>query len=212
MIFDDSWNEVLEPDLEQGRIVERSLEYMLSWIIDTPATLERRVVAEYPNGGKDIATVEVSPEIGHWVATLENGDTLPFIPYVPDGADKSQPIVVTSIYESYEPYSEEELESRRLKAEEELAKAQREAKNEALLLSLEAWQEERADETQTLGEVLLALGEVGEIAATAQAQEEVVQSLMLAVAELGSLVATLLPEAGTIPEMEEEQWQTSTTD
>lgn len=235
MIYDKDWNELENPDLEAGYLTRQEIGYTAQWVIDTPAVFERRVIAEYPNGGKDVKSVEVSPEVGHWEAIDDNGLSLPFAIEAPIKADKSKPHYLVARCDIYKPYTPEELEARALEAAQAKAKAEQEAEQKALLLGLGKWQEKREKEiekitkaqqdftdhfddsvatTETVQSVLLALGEVGEMAANAQTQEEVVQSLMLAIAELGGMVAALLsePEPETTPEMEEEPWQTSIID
>lgn len=258
MIYDENWNEVENPDLEAGYVTQHEIAYVAQWVIDSPAIYERQIVAEYPNGGKDVKTVEISPEVGHWEAVSETGLSLPFDIEAPSHADKTKPHHLVAFCEIYKPYTSEELEARALEAAEKQAKAQRDAENEALLLGLGEWQTQRIEEieklkraqletnntskeqatdiqnqerrlsaaeeitkhfddnvasTETVQSVLLALGEVGEMAASSSGQEELMEAVMLAVAELGEMVAALMPETDTAtPETEEETWQTSITD
>lgn len=222
MIYDENWNEVVEPDLTLGHIEEQEIEYALVWSVDKPAIFERQVIAEYPNGGKDVATVEVSPEVGHWQATLSDGGPLPFNPEVPATASKSQVTSVSSMVEVYTLYTEEELEARKLEAKQEQEETKRLAKREALLLGLEEWQNEHErqlkdvaqaqDETANknterdvqVANVMIALGELGELSAEVPNQTELVEALMMAVAELGEIVATLTAEPESEPEAKPE--------
>lgn len=55
------------PDLDDGELIDHVFEINYRYIVDVEAVKEKRVIKEYPNGGKDVEFVEVSPEEGHWV-------------------------------------------------------------------------------------------------------------------------------------------------
>lgn len=60
------------------------------WVVDENAVTERRVVREYPNGGKDVETVETSPEKGHWEVKGPNGKDFTDVVDVPKLASRQR--------------------------------------------------------------------------------------------------------------------------
>lgn len=72
-----------------GRFYPAKMELTATWEVTEEAVTERRVVREYPNGGKDIETVVVSPERGEWRVSNGAGSDLTGLVDVPEWADKS---------------------------------------------------------------------------------------------------------------------------
>lgn len=233
MIYDENWNKIDTPDLNAGYLVRKDVEYYARYVVDTPAVVERQIVKEYPNGGKEIKTVVIAPEVGHWEAVFENGLSAPFEIEAPAHVDKTRSYCLVATLDVYKPYTAEELESKAQQIEEERTKAERTAKYEALLLGLEEWQQdhdkslsklnqalieaknsnterdtvignqntrllsaeevtrhldEKVSETETMQSALMALGELGEMAADYANSDELFSVLLAAVAELGEMV------------------------
>ena len=52
-IFDTEGNEITNPDIEKGELAYESLRVIHTWVIDVEERTHEKVIAEYPNGGKD---------------------------------------------------------------------------------------------------------------------------------------------------------------
>ena len=56
------------------------------YIVDSEAITHEEVIAEYPNGGKDIVIVVDIPERGHWETRLDTGEIIDFNGTIPEDA------------------------------------------------------------------------------------------------------------------------------
>lgn len=73
-----------------GRFYEADLGFIATYEMLSPEVTERRVVREYPNGGKDVETFVVSPEVGKWAVETDGGIDVSGLVEVPSWAEKSQ--------------------------------------------------------------------------------------------------------------------------
>lgn len=181
--FDAQWNEVADPDADAGRLEPQTRPVTHRWVVDVAEKSHEEVVAEYPNGGKDVAIVVDAEEEGHWETFLEDGTAVDFEDAIPGDAPHGQDVPGYQQYLLYTPYTDDELEEiarRKAEAEELRAKAE---EREAYL--------EQAPQAQE--DVMDALAEVGEVAAdNATSSEEVMDALT----ELAAIVAGLSDAAG----------------
>lgn len=79
-----------------GELIEAMMEFTAVWEVIEKAVTERRIVREYPNGGKDVETVVVSPEKGRWVVVGPGGYDVTGRVEVPSWASQSQSPVIFS--------------------------------------------------------------------------------------------------------------------
>nr|DAE60819.1 MAG TPA: hypothetical protein [Caudoviricetes sp.] len=130
-IYDECMNEIKEPDIELGRIEERSKPIVYRYIVDVEEQTHEVVIAEYPNGGKDIEYVVDIPEEGHWEASDEDGEIIETDYEMPDDYPHELTFATEHRWLVYVPYTAEELEDieteRRLALEERLRVEEREA-------------------------------------------------------------------------------------
>lgn len=110
-IFDEHWNEIVNPDAEFGKIEEIHKTLVYTWVVESPEQTHEEVIAEYPEtGGKDIRIVVDSPEKGYWDIKDMDGNDLPISQIVPDDWSKSTvPVDKETTLYIYRPYTEEEL-------------------------------------------------------------------------------------------------------
>lgn len=175
-IFDTEGNEITNPDIEKGELAYESLRVIHTWVIDVEERTHEKVIAEYPNGGKDVEIVIDVEEQGHWETRDEEGNVVDFDGIIPDDMPHENPVEDIWQFQRYRVYTEEELEEiAQLKAEAEAA-AEKAEEREAFLDGAH----ERMDNAE------LGMGELGVMAANSAAS---IEDLMVAVAELGALVA-----------------------
>lgn len=175
-ILDIDGNEITNPDLEKGVLANEQMRVVHTWIVDVEEEAHEEVVAEYPNGGKDVAIVVDVEERGHWETRGEDGRAVDFDGIIPDDMPHESPVNDIWVFQRYRVYTEDELAAiARQKAEAEAAAAKK-AEREAFLEEAP----ERMDDAE------MAMGELGVMAADNAVS---IDDLMVAVAELGALVA-----------------------
>ncbi len=108
--YDENGKIIENPNLEAGTLVGIQVNVMHEWIVDELAEFEEKVIAEYPNGGKDVAVVEVKPEVGHWITTDQHGNVIPFEKGCPDDWRETAPIPDIIEAQVYHEYTPEEIE------------------------------------------------------------------------------------------------------
>ncbi len=86
IILDENNNPLINPDLTKGQLYSEWRSVFHRYVVDAEAESHEEVVAEYPNGGKDVAIVIDVPEKGHWETRLESGDLVDFSGTIPDDA------------------------------------------------------------------------------------------------------------------------------
>lgn len=175
-IFDIEGNEIEKPDLEKGRLFYEEKTVIHTWIVDVEEQAHEEIVAEYPNGGKDIAIVVDVEEQGHWETRDEEGNVIDFDGLIPD--DMPHEIIVKDVwkFQRYRVYTEEDLAEIAKRKEEAETAAAKAAEREEFLEGAP----DRMDNAE------MGMGELGVMAANGSAS---IEDLMVAVAELGALVA-----------------------
>lgn len=123
VIYDNKWNVIENPDLEAGKVENKYRPVTHKWVVDVEEITKEVVVAEYPNGGKDIEYVVEVPEEGHWETYLEDGTKINFDGKIADDLPHEQPVSDYEKYGLYIQYTKEELDK--------IAKAKEEAKEQA---------------------------------------------------------------------------------
>lgn len=142
-VFDEEMNEISEPDLEIGRLEERSKPITHHYVIDVEEVTHEEVIAEYPNGGKDVIFVVDVEEEGHWEARDEDGNIVESTDVIPDDAPHELDIPSMYRWLAYVPYTAEELaEIEAAKRVEAEAQAEAEAR-EAFLVAAPSIQAEQ---------------------------------------------------------------------
>lgn len=97
IVLDENNKPLIDPDLSKGQITEETRSVFHRYIVDSEAVTHEEVVAEYPNGGKDVAIVIDVPEQGHWETCLESGELIEFSGDIPDDAPHD------TVLEDHEP-------------------------------------------------------------------------------------------------------------
>lgn len=108
-VFDEEMNEISEPDLELGRLEERSKPIIHHYVVDVEEVTHEEVIREYPNGGKDVIFVADVEEEGHWEARDEDGNIVDSADVIPDDAPHELDIPSVHRWLVYVPYTSEEL-------------------------------------------------------------------------------------------------------
>ena len=175
-IFDIDGNEIENPELEKGELSYEKMRAVHTWIVDVEEQTHEEVVAEYPNGGKDVAIVIDVEEQGHWETRDHSGKIVDFDGFIPDDMPHENPVEDIWQFQRYRVYTEDELAEIAKRKEEAEAAAAKAAEREEFLEEAP----ERMDNAET------AMGELGAMAASGSAG---IEELMAAVAELGALVA-----------------------
>lgn len=175
-IFDIDGNEIENPELEKGELSFEQVRVVHTWIVDVEEESHEEVVAEYPNGGKDVAIVIDVEEQGHWETRDHSGKIVDFDGFIPDDMPHENPVEDIWQFQRYRVYTEDELAEIAKRKEEAEAAAAKAAEREEFLEDAP----ERMDNAET------AMGELGAMAASGSAG---IEELMAAVAELGALVA-----------------------
>lgn len=127
MLFaiDENTNQfVKNADLSLGSVTEHVFEIQLQWIETAPAEKEMVVLAEYPNGGKDVKFVEIKPAEGHWKITCDGEDVPDSWPIdtvidfdkLPTGANDTSTVSVQGYY--YHWFTADEIIEYQKKKEE----------------------------------------------------------------------------------------------
>lgn len=123
IINTETGEHIKEYNAELGKVQTKEFNVEYRYVVDRPAVRETRVVAEYPNGGKDIATVEIEPEKGHWEVVNDFGKVLDYpIQYDTKGFDKTKTIPDVYKITYFTPFTETEIkkiEAEKAKLEEE---------------------------------------------------------------------------------------------
>lgn len=109
IVLDENMNEISEPDLDAGWLEEHSIGVSHRYIVDVEEVAHEEVVAEYPNGGKDVEYVVDIEEQGHWETRDRDGNLIDIGVIVPDDAPKEQTISDTYQFFIYKPYTPDEL-------------------------------------------------------------------------------------------------------
>ena len=177
-IFDIEGNEITitNPELEKGELFYEQMRVIHTWIVDIEEQTHEEVVAEYPNGGKDVAIVIDVEEQGHWETRDHSGKIVDFDGSIPDDMPHENPVEDIWQFQRYRAYTEDELAEIAKRKEEAEAAAAKAAEREEFL--------EGAPERMDNAEI--GMGELGVMAANGSAS---IGDLMVAVAELGALVA-----------------------
>lgn len=175
-IFDIDGNEIENPELEKGELSFEQVRVVHTWIVDVEEESHEEVVAEYPNGGKDVAIVIDVEEQGHWETRDHSGNIVDFDGLIADDMPHENPVEDIWQFQRYRVYTEDELAEIAKRKEEAEAAAAKAAEREEFL--------EGAPERMDNAEI--GMGELGVMAANGSAS---IEDLMVAVAELGALVA-----------------------
>lgn len=175
-IFDIDGKEIENPELEKGELSCEQVRVVHTWIVDVEEEAHEEVVAEYPNGGKDVAIVVDVEERGHWETRGEDGRAVDFDGFIPDDMPHENPVEDIWQFQRYRVYTEDELAEIAKRKEEAAAAAAKAAEREEFL--------EGAPDRMDNAEI--GMGELGVMAANGSAS---IEDLMVAVAELGALVA-----------------------
>lgn len=112
-----------DADTELGYLTQESKQVKHEWIVDSEEEGEWEVIAEYPEtGGKDVEWKVTKPEEGHWKTTELDSD-VEVTDFDGEIADDWPHDVATPdvfFYQTYHPYTEEELQERKKQEEESL--------------------------------------------------------------------------------------------
>ena len=142
-VFDKEMNEIPEPNLEFGRLEERSKPITHHYVVDVEEVTHEEVLREYPNGGKDVIFVVDVEEEGHWEASDEEGNIVDSTDVIPDDAPHELDIPSVHRWIAYIPHTQEEIEAIK-EAERAEAEALAEAEaREAFLAQAPAIQAEQ---------------------------------------------------------------------
>lgn len=76
--LDENDNLLTDPDLSKGLINSDWRRVFHRYVVDAEEKSHEEVVAEHPNGGKDVAVGVDVPERGHWETHLESGELVDF--------------------------------------------------------------------------------------------------------------------------------------
>lgn len=109
IIFDENGNVIQNPDLNVGRLEERTLNVIHTYIVDSEEEGHYVTIAEYPNGGKDVEWVVDKPEQHRIETRDENGDVVKHYDGDPGYVSKLEPTKDVWVYQVYIQYTEEEL-------------------------------------------------------------------------------------------------------
>lgn len=107
IILDENNNPLTDPDLSKGRLIDDWRRVFHRYVVDAEAISHEEVVAEYPNGGKDVAIVIDAPEQGHWETRLESGELIDFDGTVPDDAPRDSVLEDLEPVQRYRAYNAE---------------------------------------------------------------------------------------------------------
>lgn len=128
-IFDEQGNIIENPDLTQGRLVPDYRPVIHRYIITQEEQGHYDVIAEYPNGGKDVAWKIDVPEVGHWATYDLNNKEIEFDGVIPDDAPHELEIAGVEEVMIYILNTGEEEPSKEYVTYDELAAAIREGVN-----------------------------------------------------------------------------------
>ena len=98
------------PAPEDGSLIRNVFTYIYKFVVEKEAVTEERVVAEYPNGGKDVEFIEVQPVEGYWEILDLDGNKLdwPVDEKITNTLDKNRPNKVRSEGYIFHKYDEQE--------------------------------------------------------------------------------------------------------
>lgn len=120
-IIDERGNRVDSPDLDGGRLVREERPIFHRYEVVREEEGHHEVVAEYPNGGKDVEWVVDVPEEGRWVAYDADGAEVETDAVIPDDAPHEMEIPDVDSFYRYVLLTAEELAERaRAKAQAEI--------------------------------------------------------------------------------------------
>lgn len=108
-ILDEKGRSVDSPDMDAGRLVEGSRPIYHRFEVTQHEQGHYETVAEYPNGGKDVAWVVDVPEEGVWRTYDDDGNELEDAPQVPDGAPREIEVPDLERVMRYIPFTEDEI-------------------------------------------------------------------------------------------------------
>ena len=108
-IFGTDGKEIENPELEKGELSCEQVRVVHTWIVDVEEESHEEVVAEYPNGGKDVAIVIDVEEHGHWETRDEEGSVIDFDGSIPDDMPHENPVEDVWQFQRYRAYTEDEL-------------------------------------------------------------------------------------------------------
>lgn len=107
IILDENNNPLINPDLSKGRLIDDWRRVFHRYVVDAEAISHEEVVAEYPNGGKDVVVVIDVPEQGHWETRLESGELIDFDGTIPDDAPRDSALEDLEPVQRYRAYTAE---------------------------------------------------------------------------------------------------------
>lgn len=107
-------NVVENPDLELGHLVISKQPIKHHYIVTQEEAGYYEIIAEYPNGGKDVEWKIDTPEEGHWVTYDEKGNEIKTDIIIPDDAPHEIDIDDFEEVYTYIPYTEEELKEKEM--------------------------------------------------------------------------------------------------
>lgn len=122
-IIDKQGRRVSDPDLDKGKLVNEKRVIFHRYEIEREEEGHHEVVAEYPNGGKDVKWVVDVPEAGKWVAYDESGERVETDMQAPHDAPHDAEIPDIEEFQRYVALTDEEIEGRkREKVQDEIAR------------------------------------------------------------------------------------------
>lgn len=118
IIFNESGEVIVNPDLNLGYLKTAKKKITHYCVVDSEEEGHYDVVAEYPNGGKDLEWVVDKERIFHTETRDENGEIVEFYDGKMENPDPTFPIPDEWSYQVYILYTEEELEEKKRQEEE----------------------------------------------------------------------------------------------
>lgn len=173
-ILDADFNVLDDPDMDLGKTDYKTVDLVATYVVDVPEITEEYVIAEYPNGGRDVGTRVVQEGSGHWQYERDGAlwEDCPAEPA--EWWSKNAPNMTQLYYQLYTPYTAEEL-------------AEKQAERE----KIEAEQAEREAAKEMQAALPDAVAELSELASDNATS---VEDLANAIAELSQLVSDMLEE------------------
>lgn len=111
-ILDELGKVLTNPDLDNGKLVEERRPITHRYEVTQHEQGHYEVIAEYPNGGKDVEWVVDVPEEGRWVAYGEDGAEVETDSVIPDDAPHEIDIPDVDAFYRYVLCTAEELAER----------------------------------------------------------------------------------------------------
>ncbi len=136
VVIDVNGDVVENPDPSLGKIEGRSMAVTHEYVVDAEETGHWETVAEYPNGGKDVAWVVDSEEAGHWETRSEDGGVVEhFDGLTHDDWPRDRPIPDVWEHLLYTPYTDEDIAAME-EAERDAARAKAVREQTALFVAM----------------------------------------------------------------------------